>query len=220
MPTWTVQPHTGGRVIWKKMHQMEEKLMYNSETPKKRNKPWRQWHLIRPLFIIRPCSLRLRCHIGDVCHDTRSGWCWRFRQLHPNPAWRMSQAQGICIQTTLTHLNIHPEQWRLVRTVRVCYSNGTECTWHCVFIRKQPLSEGALIFSEFLTCHPFIFARSCSFSTCHDKGFPSDRNTSDLICAPCYSAFRTKCYWARVWFHCNPKLLLTHACVQKAHNYP
>lgn len=65
----------------------------------------------------------------------------------------------------LTHLNIHPEQCRPVRTVRVCYAKGTECTWHCVFIRSQPLSEGSLIFLLFLTSHPFIFALSCSFST-------------------------------------------------------
>ncbi len=92
------------------------------------------------------------------------GFCWGFWQWHSNLE-KLAQAQGICIQIALTHLNIHPEQCRLVRTVRVCYAKGTECTWHCVFIRSQPLSEGSLILLLFLTSHPFIFALSCSFST-------------------------------------------------------
>lgn len=151
MATWTgVQPHTEGRVIWKKMHQKEVKQMYNSETKKKGTSPGDSGIRSAPLFIIRPWSLCLHCRIGDFCHATGSDWCWGFWQWHSNPAWRMSQAQGICIQTTLTHLNIHPEQCWLVRTVRVCYANGTECTWHYVFISNPPLSEGSLIFQSFL----------------------------------------------------------------------
>lgn len=151
MATWTgVQPHTGGRVIWKKMHQNEVKQMYNRETKKKGTSPGDSGIRSAPPLHYSPVIITSSLPYRWFCHDTRSGWCWGFWQWHSNPAWRTSQAQGICIQTTLTHLNIHPEQCWLVRAVRVCYANGTECTWHYVFIRNPPLSEGSLIFQSFL----------------------------------------------------------------------